>query len=98
MPTMLVQVQNPVFAMTDNIHLLSGHVNRVFGVIAASAEKVATQWRSADNAATKHGVLAENHAASARNDASYANMAANAAKSIHTVLHLVLDLHFGRFA
>ncbi len=70
MPTMLVQVQNPVFAMTDNIHLPSGHVNRVFGVIAASA----------------------------RNDASYANMAANAAKSIHTVLHLVLDLHFGRFA
>ena len=40
--------------MTDNVHLLSGHVNRVFGVIAASA----------------------------MNDASYANMAANAAKSI----------------
>jgi len=62
---------------------------------AASAGKVGTQWRSAANAATKQGLLAENQAASARNDASYANMAANAAKSKHGFLHLVLKIgHF----
>jgi hypothetical protein len=66
---------------------------------AASAEKVATQWRSADNAATKHGILAENRAASARNDASYANMAANAVNSNRILLDggLYVSFHFTIF-
>lgn len=54
--------------------------NSGFFIFAASAEIVATQWRLTDNAATKSGIWAESHAASARNDASYAYMAANAAK------------------
>ena len=54
----------------------------------ASAEKVAAQWRSSVNAATKHGVLAENHAALTREVASCVYMVVNAVKSKHRLLHL----------
>ena len=46
------------------------------------AEKYAMEGRSTDNAATKHGVLAEIHAALARNGASYAYMPDNVVKSL----------------
>ena len=50
--------------------------------------KCAVQWRLTDNAATKSGIWAENHAALVRKVASCAYMVVNAVKSRHRVLHM----------
>ena len=59
--------------------------------LAASTGKGAVQWRLTDNAATKSGIWAENHAALVRKVASCAYMVVNAVKSRHRVLLMSLS-------